>query len=37
MAALGGGSGDRAAAAFGAAELLARDIARIGRKPRSRA
>ena len=26
----GGGSGDRAAAAFGAAELLARDIARIG-------
>ena len=30
MAALGGGSGDRAAAAFGAAELLAREIVRIG-------
>jgi 3-methylcrotonyl-CoA carboxylase alpha subunit len=30
LATLGGGSGDRAAAAFGAAQLLARDIARIG-------
>ena len=29
LATLGGGSGDRAAAAFGAAELLARDMARI--------
>ena len=32
MATLGGGTGDRAAAAFGAAELLVRDIARIGQR-----
>jgi 3-methylcrotonyl-CoA carboxylase alpha subunit len=31
MAALAGASGDRAAAAFGAAEMLARDLVRIGR------